>query len=146
MGIKGQKPAISPWVLCFVCLYVFFLIAAALCLVSGGSVVLALFLILFLPCILACLWIMSKDMSKAYIELQGDRVCVVDYYLGFKKERLFSLSQITSAELCIAFSHKVRGYRHYGAVEYIVFRNGKEYLFKLLHTPASAEVFRPYLS
>lgn len=84
-------------------------------------------------------------MTKAYVELQGDKICVVDYYLGIKKEQHFSLNQITSAELCVASSPGVKGYRNYGPVEYIVFRNGKDYLFKLLHTTATAEAFRPYL-
>ena len=145
IGIKDQKQFLSAWVVCFVGLYVFFLTAAGLCLVSGGSVILALFLIFFLPCVLAFLWLMSKDMAKAYVELQKDKVCVVDYYLGFKKEQQFPLSQITSAEVCMASSPKVKGYRNYGAMEYIVLRNGEKYLFKVLHTPTAAEVFRPYL-
>ena len=87
-----------------------------------------------------------KDMEKAYIEIKENKIHVVDYYCGIKKEKLFSFSDITSAEICIGNSLKVKGYRiSEMGIQYIVFRNGKKYLFKIIHLPETEEIFKQYL-
>ena len=87
-----------------------------------------------------------KDMEKAYIEIKENKIHVVDYYCGIKKEKLFSFSDITSAEVCFGYSHTVKGYRfNTVGTRYIVFRNGKRYLFKIIYLPETEEIFKQYL-
>lgn len=87
-----------------------------------------------------------KDMEKAYVEIKENEICVVDYYWGIKKEKHISISDVTSAEVCLGNSLKVKEYR-YSAVgcRYIVFRNGKKYLFKIIYLPETAEIFKQYI-
>ena len=87
-----------------------------------------------------------KDMEKAYIEIKENKIHVVDYYCGIKKEKFFSISDITSAEICIGYSHKVKGYRLTSAgMQYIVFKKDKKYLFKIIYLPETEEIFKQYL-
>ena len=87
-----------------------------------------------------------KDMEKAYIEIKENKIHVVDYYCGIKKEKFFSISDITSAEICIGYSHKVKGYRLTSpGMQYIVFKKDKKYLFKIIYLPETEEIFKQYL-
>ena len=87
-----------------------------------------------------------NDMEKAYIEISEKEIFVVDYYWGIKKEKHFTFSDITSAEIHSGYSRKVRGYRHSTAgMRYIVFSNGDTYLFKIIALPETEEIFKEYI-
>ena len=104
------------------------------------------FLILLYAAMAIMIRIPIKDIEKAYVEINANNIHVVDYYCGIKKEKLFSFSDITSAEICIGYSLKVKGYRiSEMGIQYIVFRNGKKYLFKIIHLPETEEIFKQYL-
>ena len=105
-----------------------------------------IFLILLYAVMAIITLIPFKDMEKAYIEIKENKIHVVDYYCGIKKEKLFSFSDITSAEVCLGYSHTVKGYRFSTVgTRYIVFRNGKRYLFKIIYLPETEEIFKQYL-
>ena len=87
-----------------------------------------------------------KDIENAYIEIKENEIIVVDYYWGVKKEKHISFSDITSAEICIGYSHKVKGYRwSFAGMRYIVFKKDKKYLFKIIYLPETEEIFKQYL-
>ena len=90
--------------------------------------------------------ITMRDMSKAYIEIDDDSIRVVDYYLGIKKEKVFSFSDISSGEIALGYSHKVRGYRFsVMGTRYIILKRDKEYLFKIIYLPETENVFKRFL-
>ena len=94
----------------------------------------------------AVILIHIKDIEKAYIEIKDNEIYVVDYYWGVKKEKCFSFSDITSAEICIGYSHKVKGYRlSFTGMRYIVFKKDNRYLFKIIYLPETEEIFNQYL-
>ena len=59
----------------------------------------------------AFVWTSLSDMNKAYVEIMEDTIHVVDYYMGIKREKKISFSDIVNAEIVMGYSHKVRGYR-----------------------------------
>lgn len=88
----------------------------------------------------------TSDMRKAYIEVDESTIRVVDYYFGIKKEKLFSFADITSAEIVTGYSTRVKGYRiSTGGTRYIVVRKGSEYLFKVICTADTINIFQKYL-
>ena len=105
-----------------------------------------IFLILLYAVMAIITLIPFKDMEKAYVEIQGSKILVVDYYCGIKKWKVFSFSDITSAEICIGNSFAVKGYRFSTVgTRYIVLRNGKRYLFKIIYLPETEEIFKQNL-
>ena len=79
----------------------------------------------------------TLDMKKAFVELDGNEIRIVDYYLGAKREKAFLTADVASAQSCWGGSFRIKGYRwNLVGMRYIVFRgeNGK-YLFKILDTP-----------
>ena len=87
-----------------------------------------------------------KDMEKAYVEIKGNVIYVVDYYWGVKKEQRFSFSDITSTEICVGYSNKVKGYRYsFAGMRYIVFNQGEKYLFKIICLPETKEIFGQFI-
>ena len=86
----------------------------------------------------------SKDFEKAYIEIKGNDIYVVDYYYGIKKEKHFLVSDITAAEILSGRSFKVKGWR-IQQFSYIVFKNSKKYMFKIICLPETKELFKKYL-
>ena len=95
--------------------------------------------------IVVCCIIMS-DMRRAYIEVDESTIRVVDYYFGIKKEKLFSFADITSAETVIGYSSRVKGYRiSAGGTQYIVARKDNKYLFKVICTADTINIFQKYL-
>lgn len=91
-------------------------------------------------------WITMRDMSKAYVEIDGDAIRVVDYYLGVKKERAFSFADITSGEIALGYSHRVKGYRFsVMGTRYIILKSGKKHLFKIICLPETESVFKRFL-
>ena len=104
-------------------------------------------LVIFIPILLTAIILLPiKDMEKAYVEIKENEIYVVDYYCGIKKEKHISISDITSAEICIGYSHKMNGYRFsFAGMRYIVFRNNKKYLFKIIYLPETEEIFKQYI-
>ena len=88
----------------------------------------------------------KKDIENSYIEIVENDIYIVDYPLGIKKEKRITFSDITSAEICHAYSSKTKGCRFSTAADhFIVFYNGKKYLFKIICLPETKEVFKQYL-
>ena len=86
------------------------------------------------------------DMNKAYVQIDGDHITVVDYYFFFRKERYFKIHEIKKAEFALGSSFRVRGYR-YGMMgfSYIIFRDeNNKYLFKVVGCPETNEFFSKY--
>ena len=126
---------------------VLFLFAAVACSIFVGNLMPAV-LILFPFFLLAMLLIVpQKDMNKAYVEIVDNVVTVVDYYLGIKKEKTFSVKDIDSAEILMGYSIRVRGYRYSNAgVTYIVFRDYRgKYMFKVICVPETKVFFEDFL-
>ena len=130
-----------------VCAFLFCLIFSivAFCCIYYAKNVFAGVLVLLIP-VLLTVWIFLsiKDLEKAYIEIKGNDIYVIDYYYGIKKEKYFLVSDITSAEILSGSSFKVKGLRiqHFS---YIVFKNNKKYLFKIICLPETKDVFKKYL-
>ena len=90
--------------------------------------------------------IVMNDMGKAYIEVDGNTIRVVDYLFGIKKEKLFSFADITHAEIVSGHSRLIKGYRFSaGAARYIVLMKGNKYLFKIVYTADASNIFKSYL-
>lgn len=92
-------------------------------------------------------WIVQKDMNRAYVEISGDTITVVDYYFGIRKEKAFQTLDISGAEIVIGYSMRVRGYRYSnGGCTYLVFRDHSgHYLFKVMCVPETKQFFDHYL-
>lgn len=128
-------------------IYFIFLLTAFACFTYAKSV-LGGFLVIFISIVItAWVCITIRDMSNAYIEIDGNSICVVDYYLGIKKEKMFSLSDITSAEIVPGYSHRVKGYRFSAmGTRYIVLKKDNEYLFKIICLPETENIFKHFLN
>ena len=90
---------------------------------------------------------MTLDMNKAFVELDGDGIRVVDYYFGAKREKTFLTADVASAQSFWGGSFHIKGYRwNLTGMRYIVFRgeNGK-YLFKILDTQESRKAFGAFV-
>ena len=86
-------------------------------------------------------------MNKAYVQIEGDNITVVDFYFFSKKERSFKFDEIKAAEIALGYSFRVRGYRYsMMGFSYIVFRNdNNKYLFKVINCPETNEYFSKHL-
>ena len=87
---------------------------------------------------------LAEGLEKAYIEIKGNDIYVVDYYYGIKKEKHFFVSDITAAEILSGRSFKVKGFR-IQQCSYIVLKKEKKYLFKIICLPETKELFQKYL-
>ena len=140
---KVQKPILVLFFIVVGLLYALFLLGAFACFYYAKSVPSGI-LLLMIP--IGCCIIMS-DMRKAYIEVNESTIRVADYYFGIKKEKLFSFADITSAEIVTGYSPRVKGYRiSAGGTQYIVVRKGNEYLFKVICTADTINIFQKYLA
>ena len=85
-------------------------------------------------------------MNKAYVQIDGENITVVDYYWLSKKEKSFTFDEIKTAEIALGYSFRVRGYRYsMMGFSYIVFRNAdNKYLFKIINCPETNEFFSKY--
>ena len=104
-------------------------------------------LVIFIPILLtAIILVHIKDMKKAYVEITESGIYVADYYWGIKKEKHIAYSGITSAEIHLGYSYKVKGYRFSNiGMRYIVFKKDHKYLFKIIALPETEELFKKYL-
>ncbi len=107
-------------------------------------------LIILVPAILIVTLVIvsSSDMNKAYVQIEGDSITVVDYYFFSKKERCFKIDEIKTAEIALGYSFCVRGYRYsMMGFSYIVFRNGNnKYLFKVINCPETNVFFSKHFT
>ena len=120
-----------------------FLFFAVVCSYYAKSILPAVMILLALgvPMGLAC--IMTCDMNRAYVEIDGEQIRVVDYYFGVKREKTFLTADVASAQSFWGGSFRIKGYRwNLVGMRYIVFRgeNGR-YLFKILDTQETREAF-----
>ena len=143
---KNNKLVKGLLVLCAILMFGMFGLLSFACFYYAQSLFGGIFVILIPIALTAIILLHIKDMEKAYVEIKEDVIYVVDYYWGIKKEKHISRSDITSAEICIGYSHKVKGYRFsFAGMRYIVFRNNKKYLFKIIYLPETKEVFKQYI-
>ena len=106
-------------------------------------------LIILIPTILIVTFVIvtTIDMNKAYVQIEGNNITVVDYYFFSKKERCFKIDEIKTTEIVLGYSFRVRGYRYsMMGFSYIVFRNAdNKYLFKIINCPETNEFFSMHL-
>ena len=131
------------FVLCCVLMYSIFGLLSFACFYYAKSIVGGISVILLPILMTAIILTHIKDIERAYIEIQGNEIYVVDYYWGIKKEQRFSFSDITSAEIYSGYSHKVKGYRlSFAGMRYIVFKKDNKYLFKIICLPETEAIFK----
>ena len=134
------------FVLCGILMYSIFGLVSFACFYYANSIASGILVIMIPVLMTAIIFTHIKDIERAYVEINKNEIHIVDYYWGIKKEKHISCADITSAEICIGYSHKVRGYRFsFGGMRYIVFRNNKKYLFKIIYLPETEEIFKQYL-
>lgn len=125
--------------------YGIFILCAYVCMVYRHSPAIGI-VVLAAPVFFGVIvFVREKDIEKAYVEICGDSVRVVDYCFGVEKEKVFLRSDITSVEIAISFSHKVKGSRM-NNVSYLVFRKQGQYLFKMICLPNTKEIWKAYLN
>ena len=105
-------------------------------------------IVIILAAILTTIMVLTakKDIEESYVEILGDSIHIVDYPLGIKKEKQIAFSDITSAEICHAYSSKTKGCRFSTAADhFIVFFSDKKYLFKIVFLPETKEIFSQFI-
>ena len=124
-----------------------FLFAAIATSIMSRSILPALIILIPVTLIVAFAIIVTTDMNKAYVQIEGNNVTVVDYYFFSKKERCFKIDEIKTTEIVLGYSFRVRGYRYsMMGFSYIVFRNAdNKYLFKIINCPETNEFFSMHL-
>ena len=126
-------------------LFLFFSIATS---IMSRSILPAL--IILIPTILIVTFVIVTiiDMNKAYVQIEGNNITVVDYYFFSKKERCFKIDEIKTAEIAPGYSFRVRGYRYrMMGFSYIVFRNdNNKYLFKVINCPETNDFFSKHFT
>ena len=134
------------FLICAILMYSIFGLGAFACFYYAQSFIGGISVILIPILLTAIILIHIKDIEKAYIEIKENEIYVVDYYWGIKKEKHISFSDITSAEICIGYSHKIKGYSlTLAGMRYIVFKKDNKYLFKIICLPETEEIFKQYL-
>ena len=125
-------------------LFLFFAIATS---IISHSILPALIILIPATLIVTFIIVSSIDMNKAYVQIEGDNITVVDFYFFSKKERSFKFDEIKAAEIALGYSFRVRGYRYsMMGFSYIVFRNdNNKYLFKVINCPETNEYFSKHL-
>ena len=100
------------------------------------------FCLVILPFVLLALVfvVIEKDEKKAFVEIVGDKITVVDYFFGIKQQKVFSVKNIVKAEITLG------GYSWPGtSATYLSFRGEKnKYLFSLICTPQAKSYFEQY--
>ncbi len=139
---ENDKPITVSFIICAIVLYGIVGFAAF---VSNHSII-SITIILVTVLVTAVVVLAKRDIERSCIAITEDAIFVTDYILGIKKEKRISCSDITSAEICHAYSPKIKGYRFSPAGEhFIVFYCGKKYLFKIIHLPETEEIFKQYI-
>lgn len=127
-------------------IYSIFVLAAVVGCVEERSPMPALVILpipLFMTAVMAIVYF---DTTKAYVEIDSDRIHVVDYYFSIKKEKFFSLREIESAERVSGHSFFLHGYRNRFA-DYLLFRGAnRKYLFKIFYCPETKAFFHEFIA
>ena len=125
--------------------FLFFAIATS---IMSRSILPALIILIPVTLIVAFAIIVTTDMNKAYVQIEGNNVTVVDYYFFSKKERCFKIDEIKTMENVLGYSFRVRGYRYsMMGFSYIVFRNdNNKYLFKVINCPETNDFFSKHFT
>ena len=141
--IKTNKTLKTMLILCWSLMGALFLFAAIATSIMSRSILPALIILIPVTLIVAFAIIVTTDMNKAYVQIEGNNVTVVDYYFFSKKERCFKIDEIKTTEIVLGYSFRVRGYRYsMMGFSYIVFRNAdNKYLFKIINCPETNEFF-----
>ena len=134
-------------ILCWSLMGALFLFAAIATSIMSRSILPALIILIPVTLVVTSVIVSSSDMNKAYVQIEGDSITVVDYYFFSKKERCFKIDGIKTAEIELGYSFRVRGYRYsMMGFSYIVFRNAdNKYLFKIINCPETNEFFSKHL-
>ncbi len=130
--------------LCTILMYGMFGLLSFACFYYAKSFVGGISVILIPVLLTAIILIQIRDFEKAYIEIKENKIYIVDYYWGVRKEKYISFSDITAAQIVPGSSFKVKGVR-IPQIPYIVFRNNKKYLFKIIYLPETEELFKQYI-
>ena len=120
--------------------FLFFAIATS---IMSRSILPALIILIPTILIVTFVFVTTIDMNKAYVQIEGNNITVVDYYFFSKKERSFNFDEIKTAEIALGYSFRVRGYRYsMMGYSYIIFRDtNNKYLFKVINCPETNEFF-----
>ena len=146
--IKTNKTLKTMLILCWSLMGALFLFAAIATSIMSRSILPALIILIPVTLIVAFAIIVTTDMNKAYVQIEGNNVTVVDYYFFSKKERCFKIDEIKTAEIAPGYSFRVRGYRYrMMGFSYIVFRNdNNKYLFKVINCPETNDFFSKHFT
>ena len=144
--IKTNKTLKIMLVLCWSLMGAFFLFLAIATSIMSHSILPALIILIPATLIVTFVIVTILDMNKAYVQIDGENITVVDYYWLSKKEKSFTFDEIKTAEIALGYSFRVRGYRYsMMGFSYIVFRNAdNKYLFKIINCPETNEFFSKY--
>ena len=143
---KNNKRITTSLAICTILLYGIVGLAAFASSYYAQSFAVGITIIFVAVVMTAMTFVAVKDIERAYIEILDDEILVVDYIFGIKKEKKISLSDITFAEICSAYSAKTKGYRLSTLGEqYIVFYSDKKYLFKIICLPETKDIFKQYI-
>ena len=141
-----QNKPISAWVIIAAAFLYGIVGLLAFSYFRGSQWLLGVLIILDAILVTAMVIVAKKDIEESYVEILGDNIHVVDYPLGIKREKQFKFSDITSAEICHAYSSKTKGCRFSTAADhFIVFFSGKKYLFKIICLPETKEIFGQFI-
>ena len=132
-------------VISFTCMFSLFVVAAFYIIfyeksIGSGLAVLALGIVTVLPLVM-----LFCDLDRAYIEIKGESILVVDYYFGIRKEKEVFLRDVTAVELSTNCSCRIKGL-HERYERYIVFSKDNKYLFKVIYLPETERIFRRYIN
>ena len=146
--IKTNKTLKIMLISCWSLMGAFFLFLAIATSIISHSILPALIFLIFATLIVTFVIVSSTDMNKAYVQIEGDNITVVDYYFFSKKERRFKIDEIKTAEIALGYSFRVRGYRYsMMGFSYIVFRNdNNKYLFKIINCPETNDFFSKHFT
>ena len=146
--IKTNKTLKTMLILCWSLMGALFLFAAIATSIMSRSILPALIILIPTILIVTFVIITTIDMNKAYVQIEGNNITVVDYYFFSKKERCFKIDGIKTAEIELGYSFRVRGYRYsMMGFSYIVFRNdNNKYLFKVINCPETNDFFSKHFT
>ena len=145
-GLESNKLLKGLFVFYGVLVYILFGLVSFACFYYAQSFIGGISVILIPIFMTTIILTYIKDMGRAYVEIDENEIHIVDYYWGIKKEKHFTFSDITSAEICIGYSHKVKGYRlSFLGMRYIIFKNDNNYLFKIIALPETEKFFKKYI-
>ena len=134
--------------LCWSLMGALFLFAAITTSIMSRSILPALIILIPATLIVTFAIVTTIDMNKAYVQIEGNNITVVDYCFFSKKERCFKIDEIKTAEIALGYSFRVRRYRYsMMGFSYIVFRNdNNKYLFKIINCPETNDFFSKHFT